>query len=40
MIGDRNTNITIDIWRFPKSWGIHKMDGLFHGKSDLELDDN
>ena len=21
------------MWRFPKSWGYHNRDGLFHGKS-------
>ena len=27
------------IWGGPQSWGYPKMDGLFHGKSHLEMDD-
>ena len=28
------------MWGFPKIWESPKMDGLFHGKSHLEMDDD
>ena len=28
------------IWGFPQSWGIPKIDGLFHGRSQSKMDDD